>query len=39
MDVTRQYLETVYLLPTRLANEESKSWGSIFPECNGTPGL
>jgi len=30
---------TVYSLPTRFANEESKSLGSIFPECNGAPGL
>lgn len=27
------------LLPTRLANEESKSPGSIFPQCSGAPGL
>lgn len=36
-----EYLDrrSVHSLPTRLANEESKSLGSIFPECNGTPGL
>lgn len=41
MEVITEYLETdvVHSLPTRLANEESKSLGSIFPECNGAPGL
>lgn len=41
MAVTTEYLETdsAHSLPTRLANEESKSLGSIFPECNGAPGL
>lgn len=41
MEAMTEWLEReiVHSLPTRLANDESKSLGSIFPECSGAPGL